>query len=89
MKKTFLSLVGGLVVGLVLSVLLFDYQGTTNEHIGLGGVDQRVREMDFDFVYSASLLVAGISISIYAIWGFVEKKKDQKFLKEYANRKKE
>jgi MFS superfamily sulfate permease-like transporter len=88
MKKTFMSLVSGLVFGLILSVFFFDYRSITNEHIGLGGVDQTVRELDFDFVYSASLLIAGLSISIFVIWSFVEKKQDQKFLEEYANRKK-
>ncbi|MDN7240966.1 hypothetical protein QWY14_04150 [Planococcus sp. N028] len=88
MKKSFLSIIGGLIIGLILAFIFFDYQPITNEHIGLGGVDRNVKDMDFDFVYNASLLVIGISIFIYVIWSFVDKKKDEKFLKEYTNSKK-
>ncbi|WKA53219.1 hypothetical protein [Planococcus shixiaomingii] len=88
MKKSFLSIIGGLIIGLILAFIFFDYQTITNEHIGLGGVDRNVKDMDFDFVFNASLLVIGISIFIYVIWSFVDKKKDEKFLKEYSNSKK-
>lgn len=90
MKKIFFSILGGLVLGLILSFLLFDYESSWTSHLNRAGVDQIVNEMDFDFVFNSSLLVIGISILIYLIWNFVDKKKDEKFLKEYeSNRKKD
>ena len=90
MKKIFFSILGGLVLGLILSFLLFYYESSWTSHLNRAGVDQIVNEMDFDFVFNSSLLVIGISILIYLIWNFVDKKKDEKFLKEYeSNRKKD
>lgn len=88
MKKIFFSILGGLVLGLILSFLLFDYESSWTSHLNRAGVDQIVNEMDFDFVFNSSLLVIGISILIYLIWSFVEKKKDEKFLKEYESNRK-
>ncbi|WP_282019469.1 hypothetical protein [Planomicrobium okeanokoites] len=88
MKKSFLSILGGLVLGLILSFLLFDYQSSWSTHLNRAGVDQIVNEMDFDFVFNSSLLVIGISILIFLVWSFVEKKKDEKFLKDYEGGRK-
>lgn len=89
LKKAFFSILGGLVLGLILSFILFDYQSSWISYLNRAGVDQVVREMDFDFVFNSSLLVIGISVLIFLIWSFIEKKKDEKFLKEYeSNRKK-
>ncbi|XKE94599.1 hypothetical protein LG326_15725 [Metaplanococcus flavidus] len=88
MKKIFFSILGGLVLGLILSFLLFDYESSWTSHLNRAGVDQIVNEMDFDFVFNSSLLVIGISILIYLIWNFVDKKKDEKFLKEYESNRK-
>ena len=75
MKKFFLSLLGGIIIGLVLSFTLMDYEDVRYEVRNLGGIESRwIREMDFDFVFNASILVIGISILIFVIWTFVEKK---------------
>lgn len=89
MKKAFFSILGGLVLGLTLSFILFDYQSSWTSYLNRAGVDQVVNEMDFDFVFNSSLLVIGISILIFLIWSFIDKKKDEKFLKDYENSKKE
>ncbi|WKA59237.1 hypothetical protein QWY16_03525 [Planococcus shenhongbingii] len=88
MKKSFFSIAGGLIAGLILAFIFFDYQTITNEHIGLGGVDRMVKDMDFEFVFNASLLVIGMSIFIYLIWSWVDRKKEEKFLKDYINSRK-
>ena len=88
MKKAFLSILGGLVLGLILSFLLFDYQSSWSTHLNRAGVDQIVNEMDFDFVFNSSLLVIGISILIFLVWSFVDKKRDEKFLKDYESGRK-
>ena len=88
MKKFFLSIVGGLLIGLILSFSFMDYESSWSHHIQRAGVDQMVEEMNFDFVFTASLLVVGISILIFAVWSFIEKKKDEKFLRDFENDKK-
>ena len=88
MKKAFFSILGGLVLGLILSFILFDYQSSWISHLNRAGVDQIVREMDFDFVFNTSLMVIGISILIFLIWSFADKKKDEKFLKDYESSRK-
>ena len=81
MKKFSLSLLGGIIIGLFVSFLLMNYEDIRYEVQDLGGIDSRmIREMDFDFAFNASILVIGISILIFAIWTFVEKKSDEKFL---------
>lgn len=88
MKKFFLSIVGGVVLGLILSFSFMEYESSWTHHIQRAGVDQMVKEMDFDFVFTATLLVFGISALIYAVWSFIEKKKDEKFIRDFENNKK-
>ncbi|WP_254369252.1 hypothetical protein [Planococcus sp. CP5-4_UN] len=64
-----------------------DYESSWAHHIQRAGVDQVVQEMDFDFVFIASLLVLGISALIFAVWSFIEKKKDEKFVRDFENDK--
>lgn len=87
MKKAFFSLVGGVILGLIVSFIFFDYQSSQTAHLNRAGVDQVVREMDFNFVFNTTLIILGISILIFLIWSFVDKKKDEKFLKDYTNNK--
>ncbi|MCL6572925.1 MAG: hypothetical protein K6T88_14775 [Bacillus sp. (in: Bacteria)] len=75
MKKFSLSLLGGIIIGLIVSFLLLDYEDIRYEVLNLGGIKSRwIREMDLDFAFNASILVIGISILIFVIWTFVEKK---------------
>ena len=81
MKKFSLSLLGGIIIGLILSFLLMDYENIQYEVRDLAGIESRmIREMDFDFAFNASILVIGISILIFVTWTYVEKKTDERFL---------
>ncbi|OED33149.1 hypothetical protein BHE17_12085 [Planococcus maritimus] len=88
MKKFFLSTVGGLVLGLFLSFTFMDYESSWMHHTQRAGVDQVVNEMDFDFVFFATILVLVISVLIFAVWTFIEKKKDESFIRDFENDKK-
>ena len=88
MKKFFLSTAGGLVLGLILSFTFMDYESSWMHHAQRAGVDQVVKEMDFDFVFFATILVLVISILIFAVWTFIEKKKDESFIRNLENDKK-
>ncbi|QBP42633.1 hypothetical protein [Paenisporosarcina antarctica] len=75
MKKFSLSLLAGTIIGLVLSFVLMDYKDMSFKIMDQGSTEyRRVRELDFDFAFNASLLVFGAFIIIFVIWTFVEKK---------------
>lgn len=83
MRKFMFSLSGGLIIGLILSFIFWDYQGPAYEFINRAGADQTIYEWDFDFVYNSSLLVIAIIVLIYLTWTYIDKKRDEKFLEEF------
>ena len=88
MKKFTLSLVGGILIGFIFSFVFWDYQGSTYEILNQAGIDRTVSEMDFDFVFKASLLSLVSAIFIYLLWNFFDKKKHDKFVEEFNRNKK-
>lgn len=75
MRKLPLSLLGGTIIGLIVSFTLMDYRDIKYEIRNQGGIESRwIREMDFDFVFNASALIIGISVLIFIIWTFIEKR---------------
>ncbi|REB05228.1 hypothetical protein DVB69_15850 [Sporosarcina sp. BI001-red] len=80
MKKFMLSLLGGSLLGILLSFIFMDYQKISYEVLHQAGVAKRtVKDVDFDFVFNASLLILGFTVVIYVIWTYIEKKKDDAF----------
>lgn len=75
MRKLSLSLLGGTITGLIVSFTLMDYRDIKSEIRNQGGIESRwIREMDFDFVFNASALIIGISVLIFVVWTFIEKR---------------
>ena len=75
MRKLSLSLLGGTITGLIVSFTLMDYRDIKYEIRNQGGIESRwIREMDFDFVFNASALIIEISVLIFVIWTFIEKR---------------
>ncbi|MCZ8534303.1 hypothetical protein [Psychrobacillus psychrodurans] len=75
MRKLSLSLLGGTITGLIVSFILMDYRDIKYEIRNQGGIESRwIREMDFDFVINASALIIGISVLIFVVWTFIEKR---------------
>jgi phage shock protein PspC (stress-responsive transcriptional regulator) len=75
MKKLLLSLIGGILIGGIISYLILDYKNSNYVILNYFGVDKKtVREWDFQFISNAGFIIAGVSISIYLIWTFFEKK---------------
>ncbi len=61
-----------------------DYQKTGYEIYDQAGIAKRtVKDMDFEFVFNASLLILGFTVIIYLIWTVIEKKKDDTFYNEF------
>ena len=75
MRKFSFSILGGIIIGLILSFVLMDYEDMSYQLMDRGSTDYRtVSEMDFNFVFNASLLVMGVAILIFIVWSFVERK---------------
>ncbi|TKD69974.1 hypothetical protein [Pseudalkalibacillus hwajinpoensis] len=73
--KTWLSLLGGLIIGITLSYFLLDYNGWTIYQTGMNGeVTNTINELDFNLITNAFLIVAATSIVIYAVLTLIEKK---------------
>lgn len=84
MKKFILSLVCGSSIGIILSFIFMDYQKTGYEILDQAGIAKRtVRDMDFEFVFNASLLILGFTVIIYLFWTYIEKKKNDTFYNEF------
>ena len=83
MRKVFGSVLGGLLIGLPLAFWWIGYDGITYSQLNVAGVDEvRVREMDFDFVFYASLLVVAIAAVLYVIWSWIDKKREERFYRK-------
>ncbi|MGP4079402.1 hypothetical protein ACTWQL_05755 [Pseudalkalibacillus sp. R45] len=78
MKKGLISLLGGIILGVLISFLTLDYKGSTLNDMGKDNVSgapmQTVQEIDIDVLMNGLLIVAGISIFIYLIWTLLEKR---------------
>lgn len=75
MRKFSISILGGIIIGLILSSVLMDYEVIKYEIRDQAGIESRwVSEMDFNFVFNASMLVFGVAILIFIVWSFVERK---------------
>ena len=86
LKKISFSLLGGVLIGLAISFVLMDYKDMSFEILDQRGIESRwIREMDFDFVFNASLLVIGTSILLFVIWTFIEKFVAKKHLSDSNN----
>ncbi|MGB2994237.1 MAG: hypothetical protein WBB47_16530 [Paenisporosarcina sp.] len=75
MRKFSFSILGGLIIGLILAFVLMDYEDMSYQLMDRGSTEYRsVSEMDFNFVFNASMLVFGVAILIFIVWSFVERK---------------
>ena len=73
--KGWISLLSGLITGIIISYFVLDYKGWTIYHVDVNGeVTKTINELDFDLITNSFLIVLGVSILIYVIWTFIEKK---------------
>lgn len=73
--KVWLSLLSGLIIGLILSYFFLDYNGWTLHLTGVNGeVIRTTRELDFNLISNAFLIVMATSAVIYGAWTLVEKR---------------
>jgi hypothetical protein len=73
MKKAFLSLLCGILIGGIISYVLPEYKVSKYEIRNY--IDSKiVTEWDFEIIPNTGFIMAGVSILIYLIWTYVEKK---------------
>ncbi|MDQ0427304.1 hypothetical protein QOZ98_000129 [Planomicrobium stackebrandtii] len=88
MKKFFGSLLGGFIIGLLLAYWWIGYDSILYSQFNVAGEDEvMVCEMDFDFVFYATLLAAAAA-AMYAIWSWIERKREEASYRDYRNRPK-
>ncbi|OEH92536.1 hypothetical protein [Bacillus solimangrovi] len=75
MKKILLSLLGGSIVGGIICYIFLDYQNSNYiiRHY-YGSPTFEVRELDYDYLFNATVIIVFSSILISLIWSFFEKK---------------
>ncbi|MCC5801831.1 hypothetical protein [Rossellomorea vietnamensis] len=78
MKKGWISIVGGIIVGLILSFFTLEYDGWKYITVsGNGEVEQVIHELDFNLITNTFLLMMACGILIYSILSMIEKKKSK------------
>ena len=75
MKKFSLSILAGLIIGGYISSLFMDYKNQGYEIMNYYGIETfKVNELDFDFLFNATIIVIVLSILFFTIWTLIEKK---------------
>ncbi|WP_061809632.1 hypothetical protein [Rossellomorea vietnamensis] len=78
MKKGWISIVGGIIVGLILSFFTLEYDGWKYITVsGNGEVEQVIHELDFNLITNTFLLMMACGIILYSILSMIEKKKSK------------
>ncbi|MED1864324.1 hypothetical protein P4V41_12735 [Fictibacillus nanhaiensis] len=73
--KIWISLIAGLVIGVVLSYFFLNYNGSSINEVGKNGeIIKTTNELDFNLITNSFLIIISVSILIYVFWTLVEKK---------------
>lgn len=78
LNKTLISIVGGLIVGLIISFFTLDYNGLTIVHHNQAGeVEKVINELDFNLLSNSLLIdIASIIVIYFLLRIFEENTKD-------------
>jgi MFS family permease len=78
MKKGWMSIVGGIIAGLILSFFTLENDGWKYITVsGNGEVEQVIHELDFNLITNTFLLMIACGIILYSILSMIEKKKSK------------
>jgi TRAP-type C4-dicarboxylate transport system permease small subunit len=78
MKKGWISIVGGLILGLIISFFTLEYKGWQYiRHNSNGEVEQVINELDFNLITNSFLIIVATGIVIYLILSIIEKRKKE------------
>jgi hypothetical protein len=74
MKKGWISIIGGLILGLIISFFTLEYAGWTFiRHNSEGEVYQVINEIDVNLMMNSLLIIAASGMAIYIVLRLVEK----------------
>ncbi|BCB02754.1 hypothetical protein [Bacillus sp. KH172YL63] len=74
MKKGWISVIGGIVVGLILSFRFLEYNGWIIYKMDEEGqVESTVKEMDFNLITNSFLLIVASALIIYFVLRMIER----------------
>lgn len=69
-----ISILAGIVIGVLIAYNTLDYEGWTILHTGADGeVTRAINEVDVDLLLDSLLIVVGSSAFIYVIWSMIER----------------
>jgi hypothetical protein len=66
MKKGWISIISGFLIGLILSFFTLEYNGWTLNFVNQDGeIEKTINELDFDLITNSFLIMVATSIVIY------------------------
>lgn len=75
MKKGWISVSLGLIVGAIISYFTLNYDGwTIHYYDGDGNRLQTIHELDINLLMNGFIIIVAVSALIYFIWTIIEKK---------------
>lgn len=74
MNKKRISLISGLIIGLIISSLTLEYNGWTIVHVDSDGSKRIINELDFNLLTNVLSITLGTIIIIYFLLTVIEKK---------------
>lgn len=74
MKKGWISIIGGLILGLIISFFALEYDGwKIIHHNGDGKVFQVINEIDVNLITNSFLIIVASGVVIYIVLTLIEK----------------
>ena len=78
MKKGRISIIGGLVLGLVISFFTLEYNGwQIIRHDKDGMAYQKINDLDINLLHNSFLIIVVSCIGIYLVLSLVEKRRNR------------
>ena len=79
MKKGWISIVSGLIIGLIISYFTLEYKGLAIIHLNIDGeVKKTINELDFNLITNSFLIVVASIIVISILLNLIDKYRNNK-----------
>lgn len=91
MKKIALSLITGILLGTITTMLFFDYETPWTTYTYSGNDSHSdpniTKAIDIDYLFYMTIFSIVSAIVVYLVWTYVENKRHEKFLDEFHKNK--
>ncbi len=78
MKKFLLSILGGVLIGVIICYFFMDYETSSYVIQNYNGLDEKeIKEWDFSYITQAGFIILITTLLIYFSWVVVEKRVDK------------